>query len=182
MRSLLSDDIVVELPFYESGRVEQGWFRVYRGVDEVMAFWATAWSLEGESPGLLDAEVTITRDDGRVVFVEAYGDVIMTSGRRYRNRYVLRMTVEDDRVATYREFYNPIISARAFGRDIGGGDDAWTQGLTAQIRRRAVAGETLPTRRWATVPRSVSPLPGGLFGDGLQERVRQFRPTDQQIR
>jgi len=38
MRSLLSDDIVVELPFYGSGRVEQGWFRVYRGVDEVMAF------------------------------------------------------------------------------------------------------------------------------------------------
>jgi ketosteroid isomerase-like protein len=122
MRSLLSDDIVVELPFNESGRVEQGWFRVYRGVDEVMAFWATAWSLEGESPGLLDAEVTIT-GDGRVVFVEAYGDVIMAGGRRYRNRYVLRMTVEDDRVATYREYYNPIISARAFGRDIGSGEN-----------------------------------------------------------
>lgn len=98
----MSDGVVVELSFNESGRVEQGWFRVYRGVDEAMAFWATAWSLEGESPGLLDAEVTIT-GDGRVVFVEAYGDVIMASGRRYRNRYVLRMTVEDDRVATYRE-------------------------------------------------------------------------------
>jgi ketosteroid isomerase-like protein len=123
MRSLLSDGIVVELPFIESGRVEEGWFRVYRGVDEVMGFWAAAWSLEGESPGVLDAGVTITGDE-RVVFVEGYGDVIMTNGRRYRNRYVMRMTVEDDRVATLREYYNPIISARAFGREIGSGEHA----------------------------------------------------------
>jgi len=88
-----------------------------------MAFWATAFSLEGDSPGILDAEVTIT-GDGRVVFVEGFGDVIMTNGRRYRNRYVMRVTVEDDKVVTTREYYNPIISARAFGRDIGGGEDA----------------------------------------------------------
>jgi ketosteroid isomerase-like protein len=124
MRSLLAGDILVELPFSESGRVEQGWFRVYRGVDEVMAFWATAWSLEGGSPGLLDAEVTIT-GDGRVVFIEAYGDVIMTNGRRYRNRYVFRMTFDAaDKVAAFREYYNPVISARAFGREIGSGADA----------------------------------------------------------
>jgi len=34
------------------------------------------------------------------------------------------VTVEDDKVVTTREYYNPIISARAFGRDIGGGEDA----------------------------------------------------------
>ena len=67
-RALLSNDAVVELPFSESGRVDPGSFRVYRGIDEVMAFWATAFSLEGDSPGLLDAEVTIA-GDGRVVFV-----------------------------------------------------------------------------------------------------------------
>ena len=88
-----------------------------------MAFWATAFSLEGDSAGVLDAEVTITAD-GRVVFIEGFGDVIMTNGRRYRNRYVMRVTVEDDKVVTTREYYNPIISARAFGRDIGGGEDA----------------------------------------------------------
>ena len=122
-RALLSDDAVVELPFSESGRVDAGSFRVYRGIEEVMAFWATAFSLEADSPGLLDAEVTIT-GDGRVVFVEGYGDVIMTNGRRYRNRYVMRVNVEGDKVVTCREYYNPIISARAFGRDIGGGEDA----------------------------------------------------------
>jgi ketosteroid isomerase-like protein len=121
-RALLSDDAVVELPFSESGRVDQGSFRVYRGIEKVLGFWATAFSLEGDSPGLLDAEVTIT-GDGRVVFIEAYGDVIMTNGRRYRNRYVMRLTVEGDKVMTTREYYNPIISARAFGRDIGSGDD-----------------------------------------------------------
>ena len=122
-RALLSDHAVVELPFSESGRVDPGSFRVYRGIEEVTAFWATAFSLEGDSPGILDAEVTIT-GDGRVVFVEGYGDVIMTSGRRYRNRYVMRMTIEGDKVATCREYYNPIISARAFGREIGDGEDA----------------------------------------------------------
>ena len=122
-RALLSDDAVVELPFSESGRVDPGSFRVYRGIEEVMAFWATAFSLEGDSAGVLDAEVTITAD-GRVVFIEGFGDVIMTNGRRYRNRYVMRVTVEDDKVVTTREYYNPIISARAFGRDVGSGEDA----------------------------------------------------------
>lgn len=122
-RALLSDEAVVELPFSESGRVDPGSFRVYRGIEEVMAFWATAFSLEGDSPGILDAEVTIT-GNGRVVFIEGFGDVIMTNGRRYRNRYVMRVTVEDDKVVTTREYYNPIISARAFGRDIGSGEDA----------------------------------------------------------
>ena len=122
-RALLSDDAIVELPFSESGRVDPGSFRVYRGIEEVMAFWATAFSLEGDSAGVLDAEVTITAD-GRVVFIEGFGDVIMTNGRRYRNRYVMRVTVEDDKVVTTREYYNPIISAAAFGRDIGGGEDA----------------------------------------------------------
>jgi len=122
-RALLSDDAVVELPFSESGRVDPGSFRVYRGIEEVMAFWATAFSFEGDSAGVLDAEVTITAD-GRVVFIEGFGDVIMTNGRRYRNRYVMRVNVEGDKVVTCREYYNPIISARAFGRDVGSGEDA----------------------------------------------------------
>ncbi len=51
LRPLYSDDVLVELPFSESGRVEEGYFRSFRGIDEVMAFWATAFMLEGEDGG-----------------------------------------------------------------------------------------------------------------------------------
>ena len=117
LRALHSDDIVLELPFSESGRVEEGAFRSFRGVDAVMEFWAAAWMMEGEGAGLFDAEVTVS-DDGRVVFIEAFGQITMTNGRDYRNRYVIRATIEDALVTSYREYYNPIVAARAFGRVI----------------------------------------------------------------
>ncbi len=56
--------------------------------------------------------------DGRVVFVEGFGQVTMANGRDYRNRYVFRMTVDGDKVTSVREYYNPIAAARAFGREI----------------------------------------------------------------
>ena len=88
------------------------------------AVWAIMHDGEALARVLPGAESVTVTGDGRVVFVEGFGDVIMTNGRRYRNRYVMRVTVEDDKVVTTREYYNPIISARAFGRDIGGGEDA----------------------------------------------------------
>lgn len=117
LRSLYSDDVLVELPFSESGRVEEGYFRSFRGIDDVMAFWATAFTLEGDDGGLYDAEVNMT-GDGRVVFVEGLGQITMANGRDYRNRYVFRMTVDGDKVTSFREYYNPIVAARAFGREI----------------------------------------------------------------
>ena len=119
LRPHLSDDTVVELPFSESGRVEEGFFRSFHGLEDVMAFWTTAFSLEGAGSGIYDAEVTIS-GDGRVVFVEGFGLATMADGRDYRNRYVFRMTVDGDRVTSCREYYNPIISARAFDRPIDG--------------------------------------------------------------
>ena len=117
LRRLYSDDVLVELPFSESGRVEEGYFRAFRGIEDVMAFWITAFTLEGDDSGLYDAEVTMS-GDGRVVFVEGFGQVTMANGRDYRNRYVFRMTVEGDLVTSFREYYNPIVAARAFGRPI----------------------------------------------------------------
>jgi len=117
LRGLYSHDVLVELPFSESGRVEEGHFRTFRGIEDVMAFWATAFSFEGGDAGLYDAEVNMT-GDGRVVFVEGFGRVTMASGHDYRNRYVFRMTVDRDVVTSFREYYNPIVAARAFGRPI----------------------------------------------------------------
>jgi len=121
LRPLLSEDVLVDLPFSESGQVTEGHFRAFRGIEEVMAFWATAFSLEGEDSGLYDAEVTVS-SDGHVVFVEGFGQVTMANGHDYRNRYVFRVVIDGDQVTHFREYYNPIVSARAFGREIAATD------------------------------------------------------------
>jgi ketosteroid isomerase-like protein len=119
VRDLMTDDIVVEIPFSESGRVEDGHFRVYSGADEVCGFWAAAFRAEGESEGMLGTEITMTAD-GCVAFVEGRGNLLMSNGRHYRNRYVMRFVFEDGKVKHVREYYNPIVSAYGFRREIAG--------------------------------------------------------------
>jgi ketosteroid isomerase-like protein len=119
VRALMTDDIVVEIPFSESGRVEDGCFRVYSGADAVCGFWATAFQAEGESEGMLGTEITMT-SDGRVAFVEGRGVLSMANGRSYRNRYVMRFVLEGGKVKHVREYYNPIVSAYGFRREIAG--------------------------------------------------------------
>lgn len=58
-------------------------------------------------------------DGGATVFVESRGNIIMSSGHEYRNRYVFRFDVEGDIIVRLREYYNPITSGLAFGRKIG---------------------------------------------------------------
>jgi ketosteroid isomerase-like protein len=118
-RALMADDILVEIPFSESGRTDDGHFRVYRGVEEVCGFWATAFKAEGESEGMLGTEITMTAD-GRTVFVEGRGNLSMANGRTYRNRYVMRFVFEGGKVKHVREYYNPIVSAYGFRREIAG--------------------------------------------------------------
>jgi ketosteroid isomerase-like protein len=119
VRALMADDILVEIPFSESGSTADGRFRVYRGVDAVCDFWATAFKAEGESEGMLGTEITMSAD-GRMVFVEGRGNLSMANGRTYRNRYVMRFVIEDGKVAHVREYYNPIVSAYGFRREIAG--------------------------------------------------------------
>lgn len=119
IRACMADDIVVEIPFSESGRVEPGHYRVYSGRDEVTEFWATAFRAEGDSAGPCNCEITVSAD-GSTVFLETYGKLTMSNGRDYRNRYIMKMVTENGRVKHVREYYNPIQSAYAFGRPIAG--------------------------------------------------------------
>ena len=57
--------------------------------------------------------------DGQIVFIEGFGEATMTDGEAYHNRYVVRMTVDGGLVTSFRMYYNPIISARAFHRRLG---------------------------------------------------------------
>lgn len=119
LESLMHEDILIELPFNESGRNEAGYYRVYQGIPACVEFWQTAAKFEGEMRPFEDMDLTVSPDGSRI-FLEARGDVTMRSGTVYRNRYVLRLDVEDGKVRRYREYYNPITSAHAFGRKIAG--------------------------------------------------------------
>lgn len=116
--AIISDDIVLELPFSESGRTEEGYFRRYSGPVEVSGFIDAAFAME-KSAEIIDPQY-FQADDGESVFVEAFGRVEMTSGRIYRNRYVMHFRVVDGKIVLLREYYNPIVSAIAFQRPIAG--------------------------------------------------------------
>jgi ketosteroid isomerase-like protein len=124
LRRLMADDVLVEFPFSESGTVQE--FRVLRGLEDVMSFWeGGAWKAEAEGGSLVDAEVAVSAD-GQIVFIEGFGDATMTNGQPYYNRYVIRMMVDGGLVTSFRMYYNPIISARAFGRPVVGSPDPVT--------------------------------------------------------
>lgn len=119
LESMMHEDIVIELPFSESGRVEPGFYRLYRGKADCIEFWRTAFSFEKVMHPFSDLELSIAADGSRL-FLEARGHVTMTSNVEYRNRYVLRVDFEAGKVRCYREYYNPIASAYAFDRLIAG--------------------------------------------------------------
>jgi uncharacterized protein len=119
LAALMTDDVVVEIPFNESGKTDEGAFRVYRGRDQVLGFWATAFKAEGESHGLTETDITVSADGSRV-FIEGRGHLTMASRKTYRNRYVVRFDIVGGKIKHCKEYYNPIQSAYAFGRPVAG--------------------------------------------------------------
>jgi ketosteroid isomerase-like protein len=117
--ALFTEDTVVEIPFNESGRTEEGAFRRYSGLVELEAFTEASHAAEG-TMGASDIELSQV-EGGETIFVESRGNIVMTSGREYRNRYVFRfdLDVAGGTVRRLREYYNPVTSGLAFGRPIG---------------------------------------------------------------
>src|ERR1700761_1820437 len=113
----ITEDAVYEFPFSESGSTEPDQCRRYVGAAEVIAFW-TATSADGpKSLGPEDVELSITADGSRV-FIEQRGNMVLSDGRSYRNRYVFRFAIRDGRVCHVREYFNPVTAAYAFKRKI----------------------------------------------------------------
>jgi ketosteroid isomerase-like protein len=116
----MAENIVIEIPFSESGITEPGHYRVYTGIEECIGFWEVAFKAEGTMYGPLDCEINFSAD-GRVVFVECYNHLDMTNGRTYRNRYVMRCDFDDEgKVTLVREYRNPIQCAYGFRRQVAG--------------------------------------------------------------
>jgi ketosteroid isomerase-like protein len=119
VRAVMNEDIVIQIPFSESGSTAEGRYRVYRGIEECVGFWAVAFKAEGESKGMMGTEITFSAD-GSVAFVEGHGSLTMANGRIYENRYVMRFSFAGGKVSEVREYYNPIVSAYGFRRVIAG--------------------------------------------------------------
>lgn len=54
--------------------------------------------------------------DPNLVFAEALGSMRMRNGRPYDNRYVFRFNLRDGKIATLREYCNPVTAAISFER------------------------------------------------------------------
>jgi ketosteroid isomerase-like protein len=119
VRALMNEDIVIQIPFSESGSTAEGHYRVYRGIEECVGFWAAAFKAEGESKGMMGTEITPSTDGG-IAFVEGRGSLLMANGRTYENRYVMRFSFTGGKVSEAREYDNPIVSAYGFRRKIAG--------------------------------------------------------------
>lgn len=115
----LSPDALYEIPFSESGSTEPGAHRRYVGRDQVVDFWMQTASAGTKNLGAEELELSITADGGRL-FIEQRGNMVMADGKSYRNRYVFRFEFEDGKIKSVREYYNPVVSAYAFGRPIAG--------------------------------------------------------------
>lgn len=119
MESIMHEDILIDFPLSESGRTEPGLYREFRGLDECREFWKNAFQLEESVHPFTDLNLTVNPDGSRI-FLEAKGDMVMTTGAEYRNRYAIRYDIENGKIRHFREYYNPLISAVAFGRPIAG--------------------------------------------------------------
>lgn len=113
----VTEDVVYEMPFSETGSTEPGQFRRYSGREQVVAFWEQTSGSGLRSLPPEDVELSITADGARV-FIEQRGNMTTADGRPYRNRYVFRFDISDSRVSHVREYINPIISAYAFARPV----------------------------------------------------------------
>src|SRR5258708_8088714 len=103
----MTDDVVTEIPFGESGKTDEGSFRVYRGMDQVLDFWATAFKAEGKSHGMTETDITVNADGSRV-FIEGRGHLTLASGKTYRNRYAIRFAFVTRQLKPRPQIHNPI--------------------------------------------------------------------------
>lgn len=120
LAAAITDDIVYEMPFSESGSTARGAYRRFEGQSQVVEFWRMTSAAGLSVAPAEDVELSILGDGSRL-FIEQRGNMTTADGRSYRNRYVFRFDIRDGRVSHVREYINPIISAYAFARPIAGG-------------------------------------------------------------
>ena len=117
LADMLTEDVTNTLPYVATGDTAAAAMRRFEGRAAVLGYFSGAASRIAEV-AFRDTEIALG-DDGRTVFVENHGDMVLPDGRPYRNRYVWRFEVENGRIASIREYFNPVTAAAAFGRPVG---------------------------------------------------------------
>jgi ketosteroid isomerase-like protein len=117
LAAMIAEDAVFEYPFDRSGKTEAGSWRVFRGRDAVLKNYIDVAFARLNPIGWTEREITVSAK-GKRVFVEALGDMAI-NGVPYRNRYVLRFDIKDDRIVHMKEYLNPVTSAIATGTTTG---------------------------------------------------------------
>ena len=112
--ALLHEDAVNVLPFTGDGRTEREALRVFDGEAAVLGYF-TAAAQRIDQVAFTDIVLTPSAD-GRTVFAQMRGDMVLPDGRPYRNLYVWRLDFEDGLIVTIHEYFNPVTADQAFGR------------------------------------------------------------------
>lgn len=114
---LLHDEVQEIIPLAPNG-APGSWFD-FRGKDEVLGYVATIFSNFSQVE-IVDREVNVT-EDGRTVFVEGKGDLVVADGgASYRNVYVFRFSFDGEGlIEEIREYANPVPIAPILGAPLG---------------------------------------------------------------
>ncbi|NJC04246.1 ketosteroid isomerase-like protein [Sphingomonas kaistensis] len=116
--ALIDDAAVFQYPFDRSGKTEAGSWRRFTGRDAVLTGYVDGAFAKIARIGWTEADFTPSAD-GRTVFVEARGDMLLATGAVYRNRYVLRFDLHRGRIRGMKEYMNPVTAALAAGLPLG---------------------------------------------------------------
>jgi ketosteroid isomerase-like protein len=119
--ALVSDETVVEMPFNESGLVEDGNIRAFSGLAQLDAFFDGVMKVFAADDHIKMDYLDISEaNDGRTIFLECRGGARLGNDRNYRNRYCMRFDFNDGKIVRLREYYNPIATAYSFDRLLAG--------------------------------------------------------------
>ena len=111
LADLFTEDVTNTLPYVATGDTSPAAMRRFEGQAAVLAYFSGAAERIAQI-AFRETEIALG-GDGRTVFVENRGDMVLPDGRPYRNRYVWRFEVEDGRIAGIREYFNPVTAAAA---------------------------------------------------------------------
>lgn len=113
--ALFSDDAVYIFPLAASGK-QENWFN-YKGKEAVTKYQGQVLE-RFKQIKMLEPRYFVTTD-GSNVFVESRGDYISQDGSAYKNVYIFKFVIRDDKIAEGYEYANPVTYAKLAGLPIG---------------------------------------------------------------
>lgn len=112
IRSLFHDEVLFELPY-----APDAFPRALRGLDAVMEFLCSVPAFTAEE-NLHDIVIDTLASDPDEVVAHYLSDMKLTSGREYRNRYVLCATLRNGQIVHLAEYFDPVPLVKALGGSV----------------------------------------------------------------